>query len=156
MCRFRADRRIASHPVATAQGVPYLTIMEQSAPLTVIYNDSCPICAREIAAYRRFTQRHGLDVSYLGISSDDLAGYGLTKRAAARRLHVIENGTMTDGIPAFALLWDRIPKLRWLARAVRLPVLSRLAALIYDHALAPALFALHRRRERLGKAVPRG
>lgn len=125
-------------------------------PLTVIYNDTCPICSREIAAYRRFTERHGLDVTYLGIAASDLHHYGLTKRDAARRLHVIDSGTLIGGIPAFALLWDRIPRLRWLARAVRLPVLRPLAEAVYDHLLAPALFAMHRRRERLARRNARG
>lgn len=118
--------------------------------ITVIYNDSCPICAREVNAYRRYTDRHGLDVAYLGISSNRLADYGLTKADAARRLHVVQGDQMQSGVPAFALIWDRIAHLRWLARFVRWPGVARLAALVYDHILAPALFALHRRRERQG------
>lgn len=120
----------------------------------MIYNDSCPICAREVRAYRRYTETHGLAVTYLGLSSDRLADHGLTKGDAARRLHVVQGGRVISGVPAFALLWDHIPKLRWLARLVRVPVVSRLAALVYDHILAPALFAMHRRRERLGRSHP--
>ncbi len=124
--------------------------------MTVIYNDTCPICAREVAGYRRMTKGRGLDITYAGLSDADMARFGLTRRQAARRLHVLEDGRMHDGVAAFALIWDRIPRLRWLARLVRLPVIGWGAALVYDHILAPALFAMHRRRERLGKAVRRG
>ena len=124
--------------------------------LTVIYNDTCPICAREVAGYRRLTRTHGLDIAYRGLSGGDLARFGLTRRDAARRFHVMKDGVLVSGIPAFALVWERIPRLRWLARTVRLPVVAPVAAALYDHVAAPALFALHRRRERLGKAVPRG
>lgn len=129
-------------------------VWNMTQDLTVIYNDSCPICAREVRAYRRYTEANGLAVTYLGLSSERLADHGLTKRDAARRLHVVQGDRVISGVPAFALLWDQIPNLRWLAWLVRRPVISRLAGLIYDHILAPALFAMHRRRERLGRSRP--
>lgn len=119
---------------------------------TVIYNDTCPICAREVMSYKRMTVRLGLDVAYSGLSNGDAARFGLTDRDAARRFHVVRGGTLYSGVEAFALLWEKLPGWRWLARLVRLPVVSFLARIVYDHILAPALFSLHRRRERLGKA----
>ncbi|WP_375258792.1 thiol-disulfide oxidoreductase DCC family protein [Citreimonas sp.] len=120
--------------------------------ITVIYNDTCPICAREVAGYKRAARRDALPVAFRGLSEGDLARYGLTTRDAARRFHVMEDGRLVDGIDAFALLWDRIPRLRWLARLVRLPVVAPVARVLYDHAAAPALYALHRRRVRRGAA----
>ncbi len=124
--------------------------------MTVIYNDTCPICAREVAGYRRMTQDDAPGIVYAGLSRGDLDRFGLSPAQAARQFHVLHNGRMFRGVPAFALIWDRIPRLRWLARLVRLPVIAWIAGAVYDHILAPALFALHRRRERLGKAVHRG
>ncbi|SFE51998.1 thiol-disulfide oxidoreductase DCC family protein [Roseivivax sediminis] len=123
--------------------------------MTVLYNDTCPICAREVAAYRRMT-RSDPSIAYRGLSEGEMERFGLSRRQAARRFHVLKDGELHDGIPAFALVWARIPKLAWLARAVRLPVIGALARGLYDHVAAPALFALHRRRVRLGKAIPRG
>lgn len=124
--------------------------------MTVIYNDTCPICAREVAAYKRYTRANDLDIDYIGLEPEALAEHGLTKAQAARRFHVLHGGQLVSGVPAFALLWERMPHMRWLARLVRLPVIKPLAALIYDYAAAPLLFAMHRRRERLGKAVHLG
>lgn len=125
-----------------------------SAEMTVIYNDTCPICAREVASYKRMTASDPA-IAYRGLSEGELGRYGITKRAAARRFHVLKDGALHDGVPAFALVWDRIPRLRWLARLVRTPGIRAVAALLYDRIAAPALFALHRRRERLGKAYRR-
>lgn len=120
--------------------------------ITVIYNDTCPICAREVAGYRRVTRARGLDVAYAGLSDSDLARFGLTATEAAKRFHVLEDGVLLDGVPAFAALWEKMPRLRWLAWLVRLPVIAPLARLLYDHALAPPLYALHRRRVARGTA----
>lgn len=107
--------------------------------LTVIYNDTCPICAREVRGYKRMTERHDLPIRFRGLSEGELDAYGLSKRAAARRFHVEENGRVYDGVDAFARVWDRILRLRWLARLVRLPGLHKLSELLYDYVAAPAL-----------------
>ena len=60
--------------------------------LIVIYNDTCPICAREVAGYRRATRRAGASVSYAGLSDGDVARFGLTEEQAARRFHVLKDG----------------------------------------------------------------
>lgn len=116
---------------------------------TVLYNDSCPICSREIAAYRKMSDPD-TGPAYAGLTTCDLAQFGLTEDEAARRLHVVQDGQVISGIPAFAALWEDVPRLRWLARLVRLPVVGGLANGVYDHLLAPALFALHKRRQRRG------
>lgn len=114
----------------------------------VIYNADCPICAREIDSYRRYCDRLGLPVRFTDLGRADLGRWGLTPEQAAQRLHVIERGRLLAGVPAFLALWQRMPRFRPLARLVALPGLRQLAALVYDHVLAPALYALHRRRVR--------
>jgi predicted DCC family thiol-disulfide oxidoreductase YuxK len=51
------------------------------------------------------------------------------------------------GVPAFAALWDEIPRYRWLAAVVRLPVVRQIAAGSYE-VLATILYAWNKRRER--------
>jgi predicted DCC family thiol-disulfide oxidoreductase YuxK len=123
-----------------------------STKLTVIYNDTCPICAREVGAYRRVTSDAGLDVAFAGLSHCDLTQFDLTPEAAAQRFHVIQDGVVYDGVPAFLVLWQQMPRLRWLAWLLRLPLLHWGAVRVYDHVLAPALYALHRRRKARGVA----
>lgn len=124
--------------------------------MTVIYNDTCPICAREVKGYKSITRKHDLAIRYHGLSEGEMDAYGLTNREAARRFHVVKDGVLYDGVDAFALVWDEMPRFRWLARLVRVPGIHRIAELLYDHVAAPALFAMHRRRAAKGRAHRRG
>lgn len=114
--------------------------------LIVIYNASCPICAREIASYRRYCETRALPVAFHDLDRTDLAALKLTPEQAARRLHVIDRGTLLAGTPAFLALWSAMPRFRPLARVLALPGLRQIATLLYEGLAAPGLYALHRRR----------
>lgn len=115
--------------------------------LRIIYNDTCPICAREVGTYRREATAVGAPVAFDGLDTPDLAALGLTRDTAARRFHAIRDDELLSGVDAFAALWAELPRWRWLSRAVTLPGIRTAAGLIYDHVAAPTLHALHRRRE---------
>ncbi|MBK5928199.1 thiol-disulfide oxidoreductase DCC family protein [Rhodobaculum claviforme] len=117
-------------------------------PVTVLYNGDCPICGREIEAYRRRAERLGAPLAFEDLNHADLSDWGLEPEAARRRLHVREDGRVLAGVPAFVALWRRLPGMVWLARLVSLPGVAWLAAGVYEHILAPALHALDRRRRR--------
>lgn len=119
-----------------------------SDKMTVIYNDSCPICSREVESYRRMTERGGLEVAYVGLSEETYQRFGLTADEAARRFHVLKGGRLLSGVPAFAALWNEMPRLRWLARLVQVWGVRWVARQTYDRLLAPALYAMHKRRQR--------
>ena len=114
----------------------------------VIYNGACPICSREVNAYRRMAEDSGASLRFADLNDTDLDTLGLTPETAARRLHVIENGRLVSGVDAFSALWHEIPRLGWLARIVSLALVRPVAHLAYERIAAPALYALHRRRER--------
>ncbi|MGX9356095.1 thiol-disulfide oxidoreductase DCC family protein [Roseobacteraceae bacterium S113] len=115
-----------------------------SEKLDVIYNDTCPICSREVDMYKGATDEA---VIYHGLSHCDLSRFGLTPEQSAREFHVLHKGELVSGLAAFALLWERMPRLRWAARLVRLPVLAPALEWVYRHILARALYALHVRRQ---------
>lgn len=117
-------------------------------PATVLYNGACPICAREIAAYRRRAERLGAPLRFLDLHAADLDEWGLGPEEARRRLHVRVDGAVVAGVPAFVALWRRLPGMVWLARLVQAPGVRQAAELIYERLLAPALHALDRRRRR--------
>ena len=116
-------------------------------PLRIIYNDTCPICAREVGTYRRAAAAADAPVAFDGLDSPELAELGLSRDDAARRFHAVRDGELLSGVDAFAALWAVLPRWRWLAQAVSLPGIRTVAGLVYDHAAAPMLYALHRRRE---------
>ena len=117
---------------------------------TILYNGACPICRREIEHYRRIDQRDDQALAFADISESSplLDRHGLDQDAAKRRLHVLDaNGELLAGIPAFAAIWDRLPRYRWLSAIVRLPVLRNVLAWIYE-LIAFGLYHADRRRQR--------
>lgn len=115
----------------------------------VLYNGACPICSREINHYERLSQKQALAIQYDDLAdSAKLDKWGLNADEAAERLHVRKDGKIYSGIPAFVILWNDIPQMRWLAKFVSLPGVHKLACLTYDHVLAPLLFRWHLARQK--------
>ncbi len=112
----------------------------------IIYNADCPVCRFEIDHYRKIAERDGLPLRFTGL--DGAGAFGLEPEAAARRLHVMKDGRILTGVPAFLALWQAMPRLRWLAVVVGLPGIRQVAGLLYDRILAPALFRAHLRRQK--------
>ena len=118
-------------------------------PITVIYNETCPICSREIGTYRRIAEDANLPVAFAGLEAG--AAEGLSPEAAARRLHVVRDGEVLRGTDAFIALWAALPRFRWLARIMALPGVRQVAGLVYEGLAAPVLYAMHKRRLRRGR-----
>lgn len=85
--------------------------------VTVYYDGACPVCAREIAVYRR--QRGADACAWVDVTrcGDADLGPGLTRDAALARLHVRDaDGRLTSGAQGFAALWRALPGTAWLGR----------------------------------------
>ena len=123
---------------------------DPATPITVCYNGACPVCRAEIDHYRgQADPASGL--AWLDAAGDPAtaARHGLTGEDPFRRLHAVTaDGRVLAGMEAFAAVWDRLPRYRWLARLVRRPVVRPVADVLYERVAAPVLFAMHRRRER--------
>ncbi len=120
----------------------------------VLYNGSCPVCSREINHYERLSQKQALAIQYDDLAdSAKLKSWGLDADEAAKRLHVRKNGQIYAGIPAFVILWQDIPQMRWLAKVVSVPGINKLACLTYDYVLAPLLFRWHLARQKRSGSV---
>lgn len=116
----------------------------------ILYNARCPICRAEIAHYERRAEAAGAPLRFEDLNSVALEDWHLTPDQAKRRMHArLPDGRIVSGAPAFALIWERLPGMGWMARAIRLPVIRGLAALAYNRVLAPWLYRRHLRREAL-------
>lgn len=110
----------------------------------VLYNAACPICKREVDHYAKLSAKHDLPIGYHDLGdSGQLSDWGMTEKDAAMRLHVRKDGQVYGGIPAFVVLWQDIPQMRWLARLVSLPGVHWVACVVYDYILAPLLYRWH-------------
>lgn len=88
-----------------------------SAPFTVYYDGACPLCRKEIQAYRKV--RGAERLAWVDATRCDLDSLGddLDCEQALARMHVRdESGQLISGAAAFAAIWARLPKTRWLGR----------------------------------------
>lgn len=92
----------------------------------VYYDGACPLCRREIAAYRRMP---GLQsVVWRDVSDPDFAAEGVDREAALARFHVRRaDGEVVSGAKAFLAIWRRSARLAPVARTLdRQPFLAAL------------------------------
>ena len=92
--------------------------------LTVLFDGSCPLCRREVAAYRNLSPvdpEHTL--AWRDVSTPDVQlPAGCSPSQAMARFHVQHaDGSVDSGARAFIALWAMLPGWRWLARLASLP-----------------------------------
>lgn len=121
--------------------------MTETPDIRVLYNDQCPVCSFEINHYAEYAKRNGLPIQFDDLNGPDRAAWGIDEDTAARRLYVLRDGELYDGIDAFIELWREMPRYRWLARVVAVPGIKQVAAFGYDHVLAPLIYRWHLRRK---------
>lgn len=84
--------------------------------LTVFYDGACPLCAREIAFYRR--RAGGDQVCWLDVSATGKEiPASLSREEALARFHVLTpEGELLSGGEAFTRLWSALPAFRLFGR----------------------------------------
>ena len=112
----------------------------------VLFNEDCPVCNAEICHYRNYVEEKGIELYFDKLGETDLSLYGVSKDQGAKRLHVISDGQVFHGLPAFRKLWAEMPRYRILAILTNFPIVREIAALVYDKILAPILYRSHLRR----------
>jgi predicted DCC family thiol-disulfide oxidoreductase YuxK len=97
---------------------------------TLYYDGACPVCAREVAMYRREPGAEGVQWVDASRCGDAALGPDLPREAAMARLHWRRpDGQLVSGAAAFTALWQALPRWAWLGRALgRGPVLPLLEA----------------------------
>ena len=112
----------------------------------VLFNEDCPICNAEICHYRKYAKQKGIELYFDKLGETDLSLYGVSKDQGAKRLHIISDGQVIHGLPAFQKLWKEMPRYKILAILTNFPIVREIAALIYDKILAPLLYKSHLKR----------
>lgn len=103
--------------------------MDTNSPtLTIFYDGACPLCAREIAFYRRrkgAERLRWMDVAQLAPDQD--VAPGLARADALARFHVMdEQGKLISGGRAFAEIMARLDGFRIIGRVLRREPLASL------------------------------
>ena len=81
----------------------------------VYFNNSCSICRAEINNYKKHCNN---DIDWVDISTckDSEKQTGLNVDNLYRRMHVIEDGKLISGSKSFLIIWEKIPKYKFLKR----------------------------------------
>jgi 3-demethoxyubiquinol 3-hydroxylase len=108
-----------------------------SAPLTIYFDGSCPVCSREMAYYRR---QVGADACLWVDASrcpEAALGTGLSRSAALGKFHVRdEHGELVQGVRGFAAMWRALPRTAWLGRVASFGPMPAMLDLAYAAFLA--------------------
>jgi len=118
-------------------------------PARVYYNGDCPLCRTEMTHYAMLCAERQPQLQFIDSmrQPSELLDCGLRREHLERRVYLRRaDGSILSGMPALLRLWSRIPRYRWLSRLLAAPVLSALANILYDHAVAPALAYWAQRR----------
>jgi len=128
--------------------------MHENSPdrsrLKVYYNGACPVCRAGINSQRARMSRYEVDVEWIDIHTrpDRLGEIAAEQEFVRERLHVLDaDGNLAIGEKAFAALWQKTLKQRWLARLVSLPGVRTLARWSYN-AFAAGLYRWNRAKGR--------
>lgn len=100
--------------------------------INVFYDDRCPLCRREIEYYKKLSAF--TEIKWSGISENipTLEKYGISYTESLKVLHAInEDNQMVYGVDTFILIWQQLPKWKWIAKFVELPLIYQLSKEIY-------------------------
>ena len=97
--------------------------------MKVYFNGSCNICNAEISHYKKKT----CDINYVDISKDrDEHINHLSKKDLFRRMHVYHQGRLISGSESFLILWDNMPRWKYLSLLLKLPIFKQLWNIAYE------------------------
>ena len=97
--------------------------------MKVYFNGSCNICNAEINHYKKKT----CDINYVDISKNkDEHIKHLSKKDLFRRMHVYYDGKIISGSESFLVLWDTLPRWRYLSFFLKLPLLRQIWKIAYE------------------------
>ena len=100
--------------------------------INVFYDDRCPLCRREIEYYKKLSALTKIKWSGISENIPTLEKYGISYTESLKVLHAInEDNQMVYGVDTFILIWRQLPKWKWLAKFVELPLIYQLSKGIY-------------------------
>jgi len=97
----------------------------------VYFNNSCNICRAEINLYKKQNIK---DIQWVDITDNKSAEIETQKddRTLLRRLHIKDGQKVIGGAEAFLLVWEKIPKYRFLYTFFKRPIIFTLFSYFYE------------------------
>ncbi|MCT4608459.1 MAG: DUF393 domain-containing protein [Pelagimonas sp.] len=124
--------------------------MTDNAQTRALYNGDCPVCNAEMCTYADYAKQSDLPIAFDDLTQSGLEKWGVTEDEATRLLHVEHQGKLYIGYEAMVILWEQMPRYRWLARISRIPGLFQILSWGYTHIVARIIYNRHMRRKAKG------
>tara|TARA_B100000945_G_C20304834_1_gene559848 strand:- start:383 stop:757 length:375 start_codon:yes stop_codon:yes gene_type:complete len=107
-----------------------MSVSNDSTLTKVYYNESCNVCRFEINHYKKFEEKIG----WIDVTNNSSAVNETKKqpKELIRRLHVLKNGQIYNGIDAFLIVWEELPKYKWLHNLVKTPIIYHISYIAYE------------------------
>jgi predicted DCC family thiol-disulfide oxidoreductase YuxK len=108
-----------------------LAVRDETGPLTVYFDGSCPLCTIEISHYAAQSGADGL--VFVDVATPNAnTGMDLSPAAAMSRFHVrFADGRLVSGAAAFIEIWRRLPRWHVAARLASLPGMATVLEVSY-------------------------
>ena len=99
--------------------------------MKVYFNNSCKICKAEIDLYKKEQIK---EIDWVDITNNNLAEKETSKNSKdlLRRLHIKDGEKVIQGAEAFLLLWQKMPKYKFLYNFFKLPVIFNIFSFVYE------------------------
>jgi len=99
--------------------------------MKVYYNESCSICRAEINHYKKLDIK---EIEWVDITNNKEAEKDTLKdgKTLLRRLHVKNGKNVIGGAEAFLLVWEKIPKYKFLFNFFKTPIIFGLFSFFYE------------------------
>ena len=99
--------------------------------MKVYFNNSCQICKAEIDLYKKQKIE---EINWIDITDNELAEKETSKtnKELLRRLHVKDGEKVLQGAEAFLILWEKMPKYKFLYNFFKLPIIFSLFSFVYE------------------------
>ena len=99
--------------------------------MKLFFNNSCSICRSEINVYKKqgIKQLEWVDITN---NKNAEADTKKTNKDLLRRLHVKSDGKIYSGAEAFIVLWNKIPKFKFLGKLLSTPIVFHIFSIIYE------------------------
>ncbi|MFD2167526.1 thiol-disulfide oxidoreductase DCC family protein [Thalassotalea euphylliae] len=104
--------------------------------IIVLYDGACPTCVEDRQKYERFKRIEHSNIIWLDLNTapDVLNTFNIEEQDAISELHLIVNGKqVVKELDAYILLFAQIPRFKWLAVLIGLPLIKPLLSRYYRY-----------------------
>lgn len=106
--------------------------------VSVLFDDQCGLCSKEIAYYQKITPPNSISWCPLSQSQGVLQEQNIDLVDALKHLHAIdEDSTKNEkrihkGVDAFIIIWNHLPSWRWISKIAQFKPIYWLLKLGYS------------------------